>query len=121
MTKGGKFSYPLRPLGNWLLDKVVGAKGALAAGHSFARKGKFAVAAEAFEDAERLYAEQLGRSHPRVAEVIAYRAWCYAKSGRAADAVALYEEAIELERGHVDGERALQLVEQLAWARSLIR
>ncbi|HEV2032655.1 MAG TPA: hypothetical protein VGU71_00380 [Candidatus Dormibacteraeota bacterium] len=83
------------------------------------RTGKFSIAAEAFEDAERLYTAQLGRFHPRVSEAIAYRAWCYAKSGRAFDAVGLYETAIQLDlkRQDVSAERIQQLHEQLNWAR----
>jgi len=84
------------------------------------KKGNLVVAAEAFEDAERLYAEQFGRNHPKVSESIAYRAWCYTKSNRAADAIRLYERAIELDsgRGIAAGERLQQLIQQLAWARS---
>jgi tetratricopeptide (TPR) repeat protein len=84
------------------------------------RAGRFTIAAEAFEDAERLYTEQWGPFNPKVSEAIAYRAWCYAKSGRASDAVALYEDAIDrdLKRGGARGQRVEQLREQLEWARS---
>jgi tetratricopeptide (TPR) repeat protein len=91
----------------------------MSAGLGNMRKGNFAVAAEAFADAERLYVERLGPSHPRVAEAVAYRAWCYAKSNRLEDAIPLFERAIQLElkREDVAGERLRQLIQQLAWAR----
>jgi tetratricopeptide (TPR) repeat protein len=104
-------------LGDWLIDRVVGPGGAFAAGLQNMRKAKFSTAIDAFKDAERLYAKRFGPHHPRVAEAIAYRAWCLAKWGRAAEAVPLYEAAIELERGRRNGERAKRLIEQLAWAR----
>jgi tetratricopeptide (TPR) repeat protein len=103
-------------LEDWLLE-LAGPGGAFSAGLQNLKNGRLGVAAEGFADAERLYIERYGRSHPRVSQAIAFRAWCLANSGRPADAVGLYEEAIELERGHVDGARAQQLIEQLAWAR----
>ncbi len=111
--------FPFRQLGDWLIRRG-GPGGAFTAGLNNMDKGKFSIAAEAFQDAERLYTEQFGASHPRVAEAIAYRAWCYAKSNREADAVELYRKAIELESKRPDrrGDRLQQLVQQLAWARS---
>jgi tetratricopeptide (TPR) repeat protein len=103
-------------LEGWL-SNLAGPGGAFTAGLQNMNKGEFVVAAEAFADAEELYSERFGRSHPKVSQAIAFRAWCFAKSGRPGDAIALYEKAIELERGRVDGARAKQLVEQLAWAR----
>jgi tetratricopeptide (TPR) repeat protein len=61
-------------------------------------RGSYATAAEAFQDAERLYREQYGRTHKWVSQAIAHRAFCYVRLGRVDEGVSLYEEALELER-----------------------
>jgi tetratricopeptide (TPR) repeat protein len=104
-------------LEQWLLRRA-GTRGALTAGVDNINKGNYATAAQAFADAERLYMEQGASSH-RLAEAIAYRAWCYTKLNRAIEAIPLYEHALELEtQSQAKPDRIAQLREQLDWAKA---
>src|SRR6266576_913375 len=82
------------------------------------QEGNYATAAQAFADAERLYKDQDAPAN-RVAEAIAYRAWCYTKLNRAIEAIPLYEQALDLEtQHHAKPGRIAQLREQLDWAKA---
>ncbi len=101
----------------WLLQRA-GTRGALTAGFDNIKKENYATAAQAFADAERLYKDQDAPAN-RVAEAIAYRAWCYTKLNRAIEAIPLYEQALDLEtQHHAKPGRIAQLREQLDWAKA---
>ncbi len=111
----------LRSLGDWLRIKA-GPSGAYGAGLHYAGKGKLAVAAEAFEVAQRLWERQLGRRSGHVALALAKRAWCYVEMGKVADGVRLYEQALAIESeagGHVS-YRVRRLMDELERARGML-
>ena len=113
----GKVATFKKGVEDWLLG-LAGTSGATTAAFDNIRKGRLDVAAEAFEDAERLYRSQAAPAE-KIAEVMAYRAWCYAKVGRGVESVELYREALALEEARgADTERVDQLREHLEWARA---
>ncbi|GAC1506482.1 MAG: hypothetical protein NVS1B6_14370 [Steroidobacteraceae bacterium] len=87
----------MKKLGDWLIRTRVGPSGAFTAGHHYVKKGKWAIAEEAFGDAQRLSEEKYGSRHDWVQQAMAYRAWCLMKLRRLPEAVALYEQAIAAE------------------------
>lgn len=101
-----------------LLLRRANPRGVVAAGNNYVQKGRYDVAADTFAAAERLMRERHMSPH-RIAEAIAFRAWCYAKLNRSDEAVGLYEDAIKLERqADATPERIAQLREQLDWAKA---
>lgn len=101
-----------------LLLRHANPRGIVAAGYTYIKKGRYDVAADTFADAERLMRER-GMSPHRIAEAMAFRAWCYAKLNRSGEAVSLYEDALKLEQqADATPERIAQLREQLDWAKT---
>jgi tetratricopeptide (TPR) repeat protein len=94
--------------------------GAFSTGRRLIARERYADAAAALEDAERLLGRQYGPRHDWVGQSVAKRAWCYAKMGRFDEAISLYELAIDIEdeQDHPDAEWMSELREQLDWARS---
>ena len=98
---------------------VAGADGAYGAGLRYLSRGDLVAAAEAFEDAQRLWARELGAAHRYVAMAMARRASCYVRLGRVPEGVRLYERALALERGlRGESDRARTLSCELAKARA---
>jgi tetratricopeptide (TPR) repeat protein len=110
-----------RRIGAWLLVQA-GPTGAYGAGLSYLERGLLAPAAEAFEDAQRLWEREPSGSRGAVAMAMARRAWCYVRMGRVTDAVRLYERALELERDlrGADSDRVRELSTELSRARGLL-
>ena len=108
-----------RRLGAWLLLRA-GPEGAYGAGLRYAGRGQLVAAAEAFEDAQRLWERDLGPRSPQVAAALSRRAWCYVRLGRVPDGVRLYELALDLERDlHGEGsERVRELDAEASEARA---
>jgi tetratricopeptide (TPR) repeat protein len=111
----------LRRIGAWFLVRA-GAEGAYGAGLRYVRRGDLLAAADAFEDAQRLWERELGPWHGYVAMAMAKRAYCYVQLGRVRDGVALYENAIALERDlrGDESQRVQDLAADLASARGLL-
>jgi tetratricopeptide (TPR) repeat protein len=84
---------PLVRLADWLLERA-GGDGAFTAGRHYAALGRLDVAEVAFGDAEHWYEAHLGPRHPHVGLAAERRAWCCARLGRYAEAIALYEKAL---------------------------
>ena len=93
--------------------------GAFSTGRAHARHGEYLKAVEAFKDAERLFRQRYGPKHNWVGQALAYRGWCYVKLGRVAEAIALYEQAIDVEESTPAGDGSwIRLLEShIAWAR----
>ncbi|SRR6266700_1223314 len=110
-----------RRIGTWLLLRA-GPAGAYGAGLRYLERGQLDAAAEAFEDAQRLWERELGPSHGDVAMAMARRAWCYVRMGRVPDGVRLYERALEVERDlhGANSDRVRELTTELSRARGLL-
>jgi tetratricopeptide (TPR) repeat protein len=111
----------LRRIGAWLLVWA-GPAGAYGAGLRYVERGLLGKAAEAFEDAQRLWEREPAASRSAVAMAMARRAWCYVRMGRVLDGVHLYERALELERDlrGADSDRVRELSTELTQARGLL-
>ena len=77
------------------LQGAAGADGAYAGGRRLRQLKRYREAAEAFEQAETQYRERLGRTHSRVVDTMAQRAWCLVAMGLPKEAAELYRSAIE--------------------------
>jgi MalT-like TPR region len=108
-------------VGGWFLARA-GAAGAYGAGMRYLERGDVAAAAEAFADAQRLWARELGPWHGAVVMAMAKRAACYVRLGRVHEGVRLYERAITLDRGLRGdaSDRVRLLAVELAQARTLM-
>lgn len=108
----------MRRIGAWFLARA-GAEGAYGAGLRYLGRGELLAAADAFEDAQRLWEREMGPWHGYVAMAMARRAFCCVRLGRVRDGVALYEDALALERElrGDDSRRVQALTAELAWAR----
>lgn len=108
-------------IGAWFLARA-GAAGAYGAGLRYLERGDVAAAAEAFADAQRLWARELGPWYGGVVLAMAKRAACYVRLGHVREGVQLYERAIALDRG-LRGDatdRVRLLAAELAQARMLL-
>lgn len=108
-------------ISGWFLARA-GAAGAYGAGLRYLERGDVAAAAEAFADAQRLWARERGPWYGGVVMAMAKRAACYVRLGHVREGVRLYERAIALDRG-LRGDatdRVRLLAAELAQARTLL-
>jgi Tfp pilus assembly protein PilF len=111
----------LSRIGGWLLAQA-GAAGAYGAGLHYLERGDVVAAAEAFADAQWLWARERGPWHGGVVLAMAKRASCYVRLGRIREGVQLYERALALDRS-MRGEstdRVRLLKAELAQARTFL-
>ncbi|HXM57530.1 MAG TPA: hypothetical protein VOB72_19180 [Candidatus Dormibacteraeota bacterium] len=108
-------------IGGWFLAQA-GADGAYGAGLRYLERGDVVAAAEAFADAQCLWARELGPWHGGVVLAMAKRASCYVRLGRVREGVQLYERALALDRGlrGDSSDRVRLLAAELAEARTYL-
>ena len=107
----------LRRLSERLIENRSGA-GAYSAGKMLSQKGRFALAAEAFADAEKAFRKHYGDDYEYVSQARLHRAWCYLKLQRFDEGIALYESVRRAEEAYVDTTQARlsAILQQLAHA-----
>lgn len=86
------------------LLRVGGPDAAMEIAKDLRAKGNFESAANVFADAQRLYIERLGETHPKAVAAMSQHAWCLAKLDRLGEARDLYRRAIDAKTAQGDRE-----------------